>query len=214
MPWTVTRQRQWPDGTPMVEVSVGGRDYTNPDALAVKYSGEFETFDDPREAARVAIAICEAWHRDGETEAQVGHGATGGDTMPFSPCEYSELTQWAEERYAAMEKCPQCGDLLSKTRYTYPELPDQVFCSEFCVDEAVEEMLASEEPAFQVCDSCRAEAHDKGFRGRARQAEAMAQIGAEIEDHVCDAVGEPSIKCECGCNIERERRKRVEATQG
>ena len=36
MPYTITRQRQFPEGTPVVEVSSGGLDYTNPDALVAK----------------------------------------------------------------------------------------------------------------------------------------------------------------------------------
>jgi len=38
--YTVTRQIQWPDGTPVVEVSEGDINYTNPDALKEKYPGE------------------------------------------------------------------------------------------------------------------------------------------------------------------------------
>jgi len=42
--WTVTRQRQWPDGVDIVEVSAGGIDYTNPDALCAKYDGSSGSF--------------------------------------------------------------------------------------------------------------------------------------------------------------------------
>ena len=38
--FTVTRQRQWPGGECVVEVSVGTMDYTNPDALVGKYPDE------------------------------------------------------------------------------------------------------------------------------------------------------------------------------
>ena len=62
--WTVTRQRQWPDGANLVEISAGGLDYTNPDALSARYPGEFSTFDDPREAVEVALDIVRAWRRD------------------------------------------------------------------------------------------------------------------------------------------------------
>ena len=55
MPFTVTRQRQFPDGTELVEVSAG--DYCNPDCLSARYSGEMEEFSDPREAVSVAIGI-------------------------------------------------------------------------------------------------------------------------------------------------------------
>ncbi|MDP2953439.1 MAG: hypothetical protein Q8O76_09010, partial [Chloroflexota bacterium] len=130
MPYTVTRQRQWPDGTPVVEVSAGGLDYTNPDALVAKYPGEFQTYDDPREAVNVAIAICEAWRKDGEPEAQVGYGATGGMTMPFDACPYEEARAWAQERYEALPKCDRCRNMLPSCHYPVPELDDEKFCRE------------------------------------------------------------------------------------
>ena len=37
MKLVVTRQLQWPEGKRVVEVSVGGIDYVNPDALVAKY---------------------------------------------------------------------------------------------------------------------------------------------------------------------------------
>lgn len=49
MVWTVTRQRQWPDGNEVVEISLGGIDYCNPDALAAQYPGEFQQYADPVE---------------------------------------------------------------------------------------------------------------------------------------------------------------------
>jgi hypothetical protein len=98
MPFTVTRQIQWLDGTPIVEVSSGGRDYTNPDALSPQYPGEFETYDDPVEAVEVAISICRAWRKAGKMAAKIGHGATGGMTMPFDPCTFEEARNWAKQR--------------------------------------------------------------------------------------------------------------------
>lgn len=137
MPYTVTRQRQWSEGTAVVEISAGGLDYTNPDALSAKYPGEFETYDDPREAVETAIAICEAWRRDGAPDAAVGYGANGGMTMPFEACTFQEARAWAKERAERLPKCDRCGAVLSNPRYyTVPELDDERFCSEFCVGEA------------------------------------------------------------------------------
>lgn len=93
--YTVTRQCQWPEGTPVVEVSLGGIDYTNPDALVEKYPGEMEEYHDRVEAAEIAIAICRQWRKDGTKNAKVAHGATGGMTMPFEPCSFKELRAWA-----------------------------------------------------------------------------------------------------------------------
>jgi hypothetical protein len=94
----VTRQLQWPEGTPVVEISSGGLDFTNPDALSAKYPGEFETYADPVEAVEAAISICRAWRQDGKKEAKVGHGATGGMTLPFATCTFREARRWAKQR--------------------------------------------------------------------------------------------------------------------
>jgi hypothetical protein len=133
--WTVTRQHQWPDGGSLVEVSAGGIDYTNPDALCKKYKGELDEFTDPREAAEAAIAICKAWRNDGEKSAKVGHGATGGMTMPFDSCTFKELLQWAEETYEELPKCAQCGELMGDEAYGSWELGEFDCCSEYCAEE-------------------------------------------------------------------------------
>lgn len=139
MPYTVTRQRQWPEGTPVVEISSGGIDYTNPDALVKKYQGEFETFDDPREAATAAIAICNAWRKDRASKAKVGHGATGGMTMPFDPTTFRDLLRWAKKVFKSLPKCDRCGELLPAKYYTVPELDDERFCREYCAEMAASE---------------------------------------------------------------------------
>lgn len=112
--YTVTRQLQWPDGTPVVEVSSGGIDYTNPDALVAKYDGEFEEFADPREAVKTAIEICRQWRKDGETKAVVGHGATLGCTMPFDETTFEEATTWAQKQWEGLDKCPQCQTIMEE----------------------------------------------------------------------------------------------------
>ena len=142
MPWTVTRQLQWANrGAPVVEISAGGLDYTNPDALTEEYPGEFETFDDPREAVRVAIAICNAWRKDGERKARARHGGTGGMTMPFDTCTFAEARSWAEKRYEGLPKCDQCGEVLPKEYYTHPYLDDEKFCREYCAEKRAKEAL-------------------------------------------------------------------------
>ena len=205
MPYTVTRQIQWPEGAPMVEVSVGGLDYTNPDALSPKYPGEFETFDDPEEAAQAALNILALWHADGQPEAQMAYGATGGMTMPFDPCTEEELREWARKTKERLTKCARCSAVLGKTRYRHLHLPDDLFCSEYCAEEAHRDQEETREPAYTVCDSCLDVAHDNGVSGRAQQALAMAELGLEMEDHLCDAREHPNVcpKCECACNGRR-----------
>lgn len=139
--YTVTRQSQWPSGDKVVEVSAGGFDYSNPDALVTKFArlGEGETFISPVKAVEAAIEVCEAWRTNGCPEAQIGYGATGGMTMPFDACTYEEARAWAAEREASLPKCDRCGELLGKERYTVPGLDDQAFCREYCAERAYED---------------------------------------------------------------------------
>jgi len=143
--YTVTRQAQWPDGNPMVEVSAGGIDFTNPDALVEKYEGEFEEFASPVEAVRVAIEICRSWRRDGEGKAKVGIGATGGMTMPFDAGSFSEARMWAEKVYEKIEKCPACGSIVEDLKEWWsagewfgddfiPYEDGCKYCSEHCAE--------------------------------------------------------------------------------
>ncbi len=140
MTWTVTRQCQWPDGDNIVEVSDGGIDYTNPDALAAKYSGEFQEFDDPREAAETAIEICKMWRHDRpKDKPKVGCGATWGMTMPFDPSTFKELRTWAKLLWDKLEKCG-CGKPLpeKKKRWQADDWSGQEFCSEYCANKEQE----------------------------------------------------------------------------
>ena len=95
MKLVVTRQVQWPTGKPVVEVSIGGIDYTNPDALVAKYQGEFVEFEEPKEAVEAAIRICREWRKDGCKDANVGFGSAGGFTLPFEDCTFKEAREWA-----------------------------------------------------------------------------------------------------------------------
>ena len=137
--WTVTRQRQWPDGGTVVEISAGGLDYTNPDALAGKYPGEFEEFGDPREAVEAAIGIAEAWKADApDDDIQIATGGTGGWTMPFDGEELTEgtkqgLRDWAEGVWGKFPDC-ECGDKITGDPVTLLEYEDEKFCSENCAE--------------------------------------------------------------------------------
>jgi hypothetical protein len=144
--WTVTRQIQWPNGDPIVEISEGGIDYTNPDALAAKYPGEFREFEDPREAVNTAIEICKAWRKDGKPTAMLGIGATGGYTIPFDSTTFRNAKKWAEETWDKLEKCPVCGTVMEDTKEwwragTWYDNGDFVpnddglkYCSEYCAE--------------------------------------------------------------------------------
>ena len=147
--YTVTRQLQWPEGTPMVEVSFDGIDYCNPDALVQRYGGEFEEFQNPIEAVEAAIDICRSWRKDGKKEAQIGIGATLGMTMPFEECSFESAMEWAKKEYASLHKCPQCGNLIEEKSEMWASgfvtterefIPDgeYLYCSETCAEENYE----------------------------------------------------------------------------
>ena len=137
--YVVTRQSQWPDGTYIVEISEGGIDYCNPDALSPKYKGEFQEFVDPKEAVETAIFIFESWKKDEPKEdIFIGYGCTLGYTMPFEPSDIEEITQWAEREYKKIPTCCNCGELIDPdTDYIVDEW-DNPFCSEECIERAVE----------------------------------------------------------------------------
>lgn len=148
---TVTRQLQWPDGALVVEISQGGIDYTNPDALTARYPGEFEEFEDPREAVKVAIEIATCWQKDHPSDQiLIDHGATAGMTMPFDGLELIDenlvtLKTWAEEEVAKLPKCDKCGEVIFGDPITLVEFDDWKFCREYCAEEWHAEQFAEED---------------------------------------------------------------------
>jgi hypothetical protein len=147
--YTVTRQLQWPEGTAVVEISSGGIDYTNPDALVAKYPGEFDEFENPVEAVETAITICKSWRNDGTRKAKVGIGATGGMTMPFDTGTFRDARKWAKATYENLEKCPTCGSVVEDLKEWYqagtyyqdcflPSDDGYKYCSESCAEKASE----------------------------------------------------------------------------
>ena len=139
--YTVTRQCQWPDGDNVVEVSTGGIDYCNPDALCAKYSGEFEEYKDPREAVEVAINIVKMWRKDSKEHISIGVGSTLGMTMPFSPDTFKGARAWAKEVWKHLPKCA-CGEPLpdKRHRWTANDWDGLEYCSERCATRAADLM--------------------------------------------------------------------------
>lgn len=139
--FTVTRQQQWPDGNNVVEVSAGGIDYCNPDALSKKYTGEFETFTGKVPAVKAAIAIAKAWQRDCPDKViEIATGSTGGMTMPFSgePLTdevFADLLADAEKHDEKIPKCAHCGDpLIERWGPHWMHADERECCSENCAN--------------------------------------------------------------------------------
>ena len=148
--YTVTRQLQWPEETPVVEISSGGIDFTNPDALAGKYPGEFEEFTDPVEAVETAIEICKAWRKDGTPNARIGIGCTSGMTIPFDSCTFEQAGEWAKQELAGLEKCDHCGGLLP-SEYFADFFGEGKYCCEFCAERYMYEETVNNYEAAMSC---------------------------------------------------------------
>jgi hypothetical protein len=139
--FTVTRQHQWPDGNFVVEVSSGGIDYCNPDALTAKYAGEFKEFADPRIAVETAIEIVRAWRKDSGKHISIGVGSTHGMTMPFDSGTFKEARAWAKELWEKMPKCPHCSEPMPDDKREFwcaNDWDGLEYCSEQCANRALE----------------------------------------------------------------------------
>ena len=55
---------------------------------------------------------------------------------------------------------------------------------------------------LDLCDSCAAVAYDHGLETPESQYLMMSEMGADVEDHFCDAFEEPDLYpdgCACAC---------------
>lgn len=145
--YTVTRQRYFPDGDPVVEIALGGIDHSGPDCLSV--IGEFT---DPREAVEAAWASFCDW-RETEPEAIISCGDTWGGSLPLLDNEsWDQLSAWAESEFESLPKCERCGEIISEGKEfriweewaAFGE-DAATFCSESCADNAREDREREEE---------------------------------------------------------------------
>jgi ferredoxin len=144
----VTRQQRWDDGANIVEITQGGIDYTNPDALCQKYSGEFEEFLSLEEATETAIEIAQQWKKDSPSlEITIACGATSGytahfDELPLTDETFYQLRLNAKDFDEKQDKCSHCGCILGGKNERYKLLDpfdfDEEFCSENCANQAYE----------------------------------------------------------------------------
>lgn len=147
--FTVTRQHRWHDGLKIVEVSQGGIDYTNPDALCKKWQGEFEPHVGLTPAVEAAIGIAKAWQETTTDTVYIAVGCTEGmtaefDAMPLTDETFDTLLEKAEKFDARLSRCEWCGDIL--TGKTYGTLMHgYCFCSQNCAHNACVEEMAEEE---------------------------------------------------------------------
>lgn len=145
--WFVSRQCYWgvgPEDCSVVEIAVGGLDYTNPDMLVDRWAklGEGQEYTDPREALKAAKLIRDAWKTaESDDMVHIEVGATGGYTMPFAEHPTDEqLDQWALAAWNVAPKCDRCGEPLSDEGFFTSAFSDDKFCSDNCADSAYAEL--------------------------------------------------------------------------
>jgi hypothetical protein len=143
--FTVTRQHRWSDGLKIVEVSQGGIDYANPDALVKKWQGEFEEYTGMTAAVEAAIGIAKAWQETTTDQIFIGVGATHGMTMEFDAMSlndktFDQLLTEAEKFDENLPRCGHCGDALKGQNYRH-DLNEYKFCSEYCAEQDYEQMF-------------------------------------------------------------------------
>lgn len=144
MGYFVSRQKYWPDGQLVVEISADGPDHSGPDMLVPKFPGEGVNYEDPREAVKNAISIAQAWQRLEEEHVFIAAGY-GADIVRLEPVSLDALSAWAEQEYEGLEKCASCGDILPDRRDCwYHFLSDDVFCSHSCADRDLEFFIRGE----------------------------------------------------------------------
>lgn len=145
--FTVTRQHRWHDGYKIVEVSQGGIDYANPDALVKKWQGEFQEFTGMTAAVEAAIGIAKAWQETTTDQIFIGVGATHGMTMDFDALTLNDetfdlLLDKAEKFDENLPKCDHCGDILTGKTYGHEFTDDHPFCSEHCAEMSYDEIVS------------------------------------------------------------------------
>lgn len=132
----VSRQLRWPDGLRIVEITEGGGDYMNPDALA-GHCHEHETCS---EAVEAAIDDADKWARERPKDKiylAIGytHGMTAAlDEMPRGAATYAMLRKIAKRHDATIPRCAECGEYLSDEKYGDPSAGEFDCCSERCAE--------------------------------------------------------------------------------
>ena len=52
----------------------------------------------------------------------------------------------------------------------------------------------------EVCDDCLTAAYDEGASDVVTRAQICTALGADIVDHTCEAIDEPTTRCDCSCH--------------
>lgn len=155
MTYYVTRQSYVHDSGAFAVEIAKALDVASPDALAQKYPGEMEGYDDPRDAASAAVTVRDLWERDMHAGSERGPAwvpftlATTSLVYPTVEDGWgtAELEQWASAEYERLPKCEHCAAPIDGDGWRrlddvgFDDAP--AYCSEHCVEAAC---AADEEP--------------------------------------------------------------------
>ena len=98
MSYFVSRQHYYYQDIYMVEIAYPSIDYSSPDMLIEKYSGEGESYNNPIEALEVAISIMEQWQTD-EPNKEIGITYGSFDGLEGSPEDIEDLRKEVQKDY-------------------------------------------------------------------------------------------------------------------
>lgn len=145
MSYLVTRQSNFYDnGAFSVEIA-HGLDNVSPGALASRFTGEFEEFNSPIEAAEVAIRIRKEWAKipmDSEllSEGTIPFVISGSSAFGLYPTVADGFTaaglrRWSRKAFANSPKCDYCGDIVPKAD-NYRDDFGEYFtaCDDYCAE--------------------------------------------------------------------------------
>lgn len=150
---TVTCQHRWPEGEYIVEVTIGGFDWTNPGFIDLPFPGAGETFMSAVEAMDTATSVAKAWAaaeslkpEEDRAEIHIDYGNTGGGMWSLEnlfvhtdEAALKSAHEWAAKFDSNLDKCLQCGTILGHKddwlRLEFTE-KDGGYCSERCCEQA------------------------------------------------------------------------------
>jgi hypothetical protein len=165
MGYYVSRQRCAKDNCLFVEIAVGGKSKAGLDILGIRYAGECKNLVDPRDAINSAERIYRAWEIDYADEkkqlkivGQVNGPIVGSTNKPmvfdFTSKGIASARAWADKIFASMKKCGACQKAMgSRDPYEMDDMPNLVFCTEYCTARKYRDLFGVEPPRIQSTDA-------------------------------------------------------------
>lgn len=144
----VSRQAYYSSHQNVVEIAVGGIDYSGPAMLTKNWynQGEGQEFLDPRDAAQAAQRVVIAWALSSNDDyPRLTVVNSGGMGIEGEPMSWEEVQAWAEQEYERLPKCERCGEIIpGKPVHVilFQQIRDEEYCSEYCAEKAYDEAWA------------------------------------------------------------------------